>query len=272
MTITATITATITPTRTTMTTDSTSVLLPFKASQIAGTVSTDVSPAHLPGLMRLLQLASPALPVGGFSYSQALEAAVNCGQVSDATSALRWIGNVMNRFIARSEAVAVLLAGSNLKNNGEQLQTLNQCYLASRESAAARDETRQMGWSLLNLAIHCDWLNAADKKSIANLVEPVFPVVFGACGAALGLPGQLTLSGYLFSWLENQVIALQKLLPVGQSAGQAMLFDLAASIPRICAEAEGRADGGIDGIETVAPHLGLLAARHESQYSRIFRT
>jgi urease accessory protein len=243
-----TITATITPTRTTMTTDSTSVLLPFKASQIAGTVSTDVSPAHLPGLMRLLQLASPALPVGGFSYSQALEAAVNCGQVSDATSALRWIGNVMNRFIARSEAVAVLLAGSNLKNNGEQLQTLNQCYLASRESAAARDETRQMGWSLLNLAIHCDWLNAADKKSIANL------------------------SGYLFSWLENQVIALQKLLPVGQSAGQAMLFDLAASIPRICAEAEGRADGGIDGIETVAPHLGLLAARHESQYSRIFRT
>jgi urease accessory protein len=260
------------PTRMTTTTDSSSVLLPFKPSQARGEALPGVSAAHLPALMRLLQLASPALPVGGYSYSQALEAAVDRGQVHDALSANRWISNVLHRFVARSEAPVVLLAGTYLRQDGSTLAALSQCYLASRESAAARDETRQMGWSLLNLARHCDWLESADAAVLESIAEPVFPVAFGVCGAALGLSGQMTLSGYLFSWLENQVIALQKLLALGQSVGQAMLFDLAASIPRICAEAAQRADNGLDAIETLAPHLGLLAARHESQYSRIFRT
>ena len=266
--------ATTTPTRTnmTMTTEPASVLA-LPASEVGGGGAyRSVSPAQLPALMRLLQLASPALPVGGYSYSQALEAAVNADQVCDASSAEGWISNVLHRFTARSEAPMVLLAGRCLKQDAAMLQLLNQCYLASRESSAARDETRQMGWSLRNLATHCDWLEAADKCVLETLVEPVFPVVFGACGAGLGLPGQLVLSGYLFSWLENQIIALQKLLPVGQSVGQAMLFTLAASIPSICAEAQQRSEQGIDGIETMAPHMGLLAARHESQYSRIFRT
>jgi urease accessory protein len=259
-------------TSTIMTTEPASVL-PFKVTELQGSDSlVVVSAAQLPVLMRLLQLASPALPVGGYSYSKALEAAVNGGQVSDASSAEHWIRNVLHRFMARSEAPVVLLAARYLKHDAARLQPLNQCYLASRESAAARDETRQMGWSLFNLAAHCDWLEAPDKNALEALLEPTFPVLFGACGAALGLPAQVVLSGYLFSWLENQVIALQKLLAVGQSTAQAMLFALAASIPRVCAEAAQRAEGGIDSIETLAPHLAVLAARHESQYSRIFRT
>ena len=259
-------------TSTTMTTEAASAV-PFKASESRENDGLlNVSPSQLPALMRLLQLASPALPVGGYSYSQALEAAVNAKQVVDAAGAEIWLSNLLHRFMVRSEAPVVLLAGLYLNHQAGMLQQLNQIYLASRESAAARDETRQMGWSLLNLARHCDWLEPAHRDCLSSLSEPVFPVVFGASGAALGLPGQVALSGYLFSWLENQIIALQKLLAVGQSVGQALLFKLAESIPRICAEAALRAEQGIDAIETLAPHLGVLAARHESQYSRIFRT
>ena len=169
----------------TMITEAASVL-PFKAAEIQGAADLPVvSPAQLPALMRLLQLASPALPVGGYSYSQALEAAVHGGQVSDAVGAQRWISNVLHRFMARSEAPVVLLAGSYLQHDSAMLLSLNACYLASRESAAARDETRQMGWSLLHLAAHCDWLEAPAKNALEALPEPVFPVIFGACGAAL---------------------------------------------------------------------------------------
>ena len=224
-------------------------------------------------LLRLLQLASPALPIGGYSYSQGLEAAVHAGQVTDAAGARVWLGHLLSRFVSRCEAPLVLIGCSALTEG--QAQLLADCcglYIASRESAAARDETRQMAWSLRKLALEMNWPAPVQRPLFEQLDEPAYPVVFAMCASALGIEPNAVLSAYLFAWIENQVIALQKLAPVGQSAGQQLLFDLCELIPGVLTDAKARAERGLDAIETMAPHLGILMSRHESQYSRIFRT
>jgi urease accessory protein len=224
-------------------------------------------------LLRLLQLASPALPVGGYSYSQGLEAAVNAGLVTNASDASNWLFHLLRRFVGRCEAPLVLLTCAAFDDdNAPLLADYCAFYLASRETAAARDETRQMAWSLRKLALELKWLSFAKQDVLQGLLEPVYPVVFAMCATALGIESDLVLFGYLFAWLENQVIALQKLAPVGQSAGQLLLHQISEQIPAVLVDARRRAELGVEAIETMAPHLGILMSRHESQYSRIFRT
>jgi urease accessory protein len=242
------------------------VLVPPSAAEVTPALS-------IMHLLRLFQLASPALPVGGYSYSQGLEAAVNAGQVKNAGDARLWLEHLLVRFIARSEAPLILIAAAAFADQDKA--TLERCceiYRCSRETAAARDETRQMAWSLRRLAIEMNWLVGERRDLLEGILEPVFPVVFAIAAGALGIEPELTVSAYLFSWLENQTIALQKLAPVGQSLGQQLLFELGSLIPAVVASASARAELGLEQIETMAPHLGLLMARHASQYSRLFRT
>src|SRR5258708_15528145 len=99
------------------------------------------------GLVRLLQLASPTLPVGAYSYSQGLESAIEAGIVKDATSAGSWIGDVLEFSVARMEAPVLF----KIIKNPESLAHWNAIFLASRETAELRAETIQMGYSLTNL-------------------------------------------------------------------------------------------------------------------------
>jgi len=223
--------------------------------------------------LRLLQLASPALPVGAFSYSQGLEAAADAAVVSNAADTERWIATLLMRFMARLEAPLWLLSYQAFAIADEAaLGAQNSFYLASRETAAWRDESRQMGWSLAQLAIRLDWLSAKQRACVQTLGRPAYPLMFAGCAEALKLPAIVALSGYLFAWLEGQCVVAQKILPIGQSAAQEMLFRLAESIPAIVQDAVKRAGGGLAAVETFAPHLGILAARHESQYSKMFRS
>ena len=203
-------------------------------------------------LARLLQLASPTLPVGAYSYSQGLEAAVEAGIVSDAASAERWIADVLEFSVARMEAPLLwrMLHGEDL----------NEIFIASRETAELRAETLQMGHSLCRLLEDLGFTDLP-KGDVS------FPAAFALAARKWSIEPRAALLAYMWSWLENQVMAAVKAVPLGQTAGQKILFCLGEGLERVAHEAR-------TGVELLnfAPGLALLSARHETQYSRLFRS
>lgn len=222
---------------------------------------------HLP---RLLQLASPALPVGAFSYSQGLEAAVEAGVVHDRATALSWLGDLLDYSLATMEAPLLLrlIAGFHAKEF-TAVQHWNDWFLASRESAELRAETVQMGFSLARLLRELSGIDADRLTCIDKLAEISFPAAFACAVASWDLPPPQALSAYLWSWAENQVMAALKLVPLGQTDGQRMLLALGE---RLDAVVERAAQLGDDDIGVFMPRLAILSSRHETQYSRLFRS
>jgi urease accessory protein len=202
-------------------------------------------------LARLLQLASPALPVGAYSYSQGLEAAVEEGIVHDAASAERWIADVLELSVARLDAPLLwrMLQG----------EELNELFLATRETAELRAECVQMGFSLARLRPE---LGLGE----VTIEEPAFQYVFARMAREWKLNARQVLVAYLWSWLENQVMAAIKAVPLGQTAGQRMLLALGEKLETIASEAQSAEWSNL------APALAVLSARHEAQYSRLFRS
>ena len=199
-------------------------------------------------LSRLLQLASPTLPVGAYSYSQGLEAAVEAGIVHDAASAERWIGDVLEFSVGTMEAP---LLWKML--NGEDC---NDLFLASRETAELRAETLQMGASLAKL------LKDLDLGEVAG----AFPAVYAYAARKWDIAPGDALVAYLWSWLENQVMAALKAVPLGQTDGQRMLLSLGSRLEQIALDSQSRQPSNL------APGLAFLSSRHETQYSRLFRS
>jgi len=205
-------------------------------------------------LAKLLQLASPALPVGAYSYSGGLEAAIEAGAVHNAASAERWIGDVLEFSMARMEAPILLRMMEN--------QECNEAFLASRESAELRAETVQMGYSLNRL---CKDLGLGEVP----VEEPSFPAAFAHAAVQWQIAPEAALQAYLWAWLENQVMAAVKAVPLGQTDGQRMLLSLGDRIEELVKKAMQMKDGEIGNF---APGLALLSAKHETQYSRLFRS
>lgn len=205
---------------------------------------------------RLLQLASPALPVGAYSYSGGLEAAVEAGIVKDAASAQQWIGDVLEFSIARMEAPVLLRM---LKGD---IGKWNDLFLASRETAELRAETLQMGFSLNKLL---------PDLGLARLdIEEVsFPAAFAQAAAGWKIEPKDALTAYLWSWVENQVMASIKAVPLGQTDGQRMLLSLGKRVEETVAQALAMKD---EDLGNFAPGLAVLSSHHETQYSRLFRS
>jgi urease accessory protein len=203
-------------------------------------------------LPRLLQLASPTLPVGAYSYSQGLEAAVEAGIVKDAASAEEWIADVLTFSVGTFEAPVLwrMMHG----------EALNELFLASRESAELRAETLQMGHSL------CRLLTELEVKDVPQ-GEVAFPTAFAAAARNWSIEPRAALVAYLWSWLENQVMAAIKVVPLGQSAGQKILLSLGSRLEEIVDWA-----ASAEVMRNFAPGLAMLSAKHETQYSRLFRS
>jgi urease accessory protein len=207
-------------------------------------------------LVRLLQLASPTLPVGAYSYSQGLEAAIEAGIVKDAESAERWIVDVLDFSIGSMEAPVLF----RLLTEKAETENLNTLFLASRETAELRAETLQMGYSL------CRLLGELGMRDLPA-GEVAFPTAFAFAARQWGIEPREALLGYLWSWLENQVMAAVKGVPLGQTAGQKILLSIGNSLPSIAEQAMESKN-----LANFAPGLAMLSTRHETQYSRIFRS
>jgi urease accessory protein len=216
-------------------------------------------------LARLLQLASPALPVGAYSYSQGLEAAIAAGLVRDAASAQRWVEDVLEFSIARMDGPVLLRLceawGAGAIADAERWNAL---YLASRESAELRAETAQMGHSLARLLA-----GLGEDGGPAAWEEISFPTAFAYAATRWNVDPDEALIAYLWAWAENQVLAAIKTVPLGQTAGQKALLALGEKIVAAAAHARTLDD---EGLGNYAPGLALLSARHETQYSRLFRS
>ncbi|GGD68855.1 urease accessory protein UreF [Caballeronia grimmiae] len=221
-------------------------------------------------LTALLHLASPALPIGAFSYSQGLEAAIEHGFIHDADSTREWIANGLSHVLARGELPFIAHQMERWRtHDSAALADANDEYIASRESAELRRETEQMGWSLAQLCASLEWGDEARRATLAAMKPIAQPTAFAFAAYAHDASTDAALAAYAFSWVENQAAAALKAVPLGQLAGQRIIVALRAPIDNAVSRALATSP---DQVNTFAPQLGILSARHESQYSRLFRS
>lgn len=224
------------------------------------------APATLLGLM---WLASPALPVGGFSYSEGLESAVDGGVVHDAGSAAEWLADQLQLGLARADLPLLAAAhGAWTAHDAARLAELNTWMLATRETAELRAQCEQMGRSML------EWLRQrGDDPHLATLAAltpaPAWPIAFALAAMQTGATARDTLLAFGFSWAENQAQAALKAVPLGQSAGQRILARLARELPAAVDSALALDD---EARRAFTPMLAIRSAQHETQYSRLFRS
>jgi len=218
--------------------------------------------------MRLLQLASPTLPVGAYSYSQGLEHAIEHGSVTDEASAAGWIEDLLHLVITAYEGPMLLAMLDAARLDGDDtLARLNAEFLASRETAELRAETVQMGHSLTRLLGEIE-STRGKRALLASIAEPSFPCAWACAAAAFDLPSTEAYTAYLWAWLENQVMAAVKLVPLGQSAGQRMLERLGAAAAVRTSSPPAEAGQWMN----FAPGFAIASALHETQYTRLFRS
>ena len=229
-------------------------------------MTTETAPS---ALLQLIWLASPALPIGGFSYSEGLESAIEQGLVHHEASATEWVVDQLHLSQSRGDMAVMAQAIPAWQDlDTPRLQALNDWVMATRETAEMRLQTEQMGRSLL------DWLRNLQQASAAQLqccaqLPPAYPLAMALALSLAQTPLAHALQACAFGWCENMTQAALKAVPLGQSAGQRMLARLAREIPVAVHTAMHLND---DERQAFSPMLAILSSRHETQYSRIFRS
>ena len=216
-------------------------------------------------------LASPALPIGGFSYSEGLEAGVEWAGLADEATASDWIVDQLHLSLARGDLPVVAQAIAAWRAGGAvgraRIAALNAWALQTRESAEFVLQTEQMGRSFVEwLKLHHDDVADAFDGLAATIT---YPVAFAFAAARTQADVRDCCLAFAFGWAENMVGAAVKSVPLGQSSGQRMLGRLATEIPAAVDRAMACGD---DERQSFAPMLAIHSARHETQYSRLFRS
>ena len=217
--------------------------------------------------VRLFQLISPTLPVGGFTYSQGLEWAVEEGWVHDKSSLLSWLEDMLQHSIATLE-LPVLIRLIKAAREADELafNHWSRYLIASRETMELRKEERQRGAAFsrllpnLGIDIPANLAHAAQNTQLAG---------FALAAQSWDIDTQSMCMGYTWSWLENTVMAGVKLVPLGQTHGQQILMALGAGIPQSIALAMQVNDHQVT---SATPALAIASSRHETQYTRLFRS
>jgi urease accessory protein len=218
----------------------------------------------------LLRLASPQLPIGGYSYSQGLEMAVEQGLIHDAKSASHWLSDQLLLNLARYEAPLLLAhCQAAAEQDWPLLHARSEEHRASRETRELHQESRQMGYSLRQLLTGLPELDQAARDFLEPIAEPHLALGWALAARAWRIAPDDALAAWLWSWLENQLAVLMKTLPLGQQAAQRLTSELLPVLEqaqhlaaRVSPELYGSAPFG----------LALASMAHERQYSRLFRS
>ena len=215
--------------------------------------------------LRLFQLISPSLPVGAFTYSQGLELAVEQGWVDSQTVFQGWLDGQLMQSLATLELPLLdrMLDAIEAENSTELL-TLAQHLLAWRETKELRLEESQRGAALARLLPQLEIELDAEQLQACKLTQ--------LAGIAIAahqwqIERDKLFAGYLWSWLENAVMAGVKLIPLGQTQGQQTLKAMALRVEEAVASAKQVTEPG-----SVTPALAIASSRHETQYTRLFRS
>jgi urease accessory protein len=220
-------------------------------------------------LLLLMQLSSPSLPVGGFSYSDGIESAVDAGLIYDESSAGKWICDQLELSLARADLSVVAQAVLAWKNSDfNTLVKLNSWILQTRETSESRLQTEQMGRSLIEWIKNQDVVDA-DRLNFLISMPATWPLSFSLVLSGMDIEIKDGLLAYAFSWAENLVQACIKSVPLGQKSGQRILALLRLRIPSAVEHAQSLSDNER---QTFTPGLAILSSQHETQYSRLFRS
>lgn len=216
---------------------------------------------------RLWQLISPALPVGAYAYSAGLEYAVDTGWVSSEEKANDWIvGQLEHNLSTLDVPVLVRLYKTWQEHSIEMVKYWSRFLLASRESSELLAEDRHLGNALAQLLPE---LGIEEAISWRGDQQASFAAMFTLGAVHWNIPVEEAAHGYLWAWSENQVAAAIKLIPLGQTAGQRILSDVIDVLPAVVKKGLLLAD---DDIGAVSPSVAMACAKHETQYSRLFRS
>ena len=220
-------------------------------------------------ILRLLQLASPALPIGGFAYSQGLEPAVTSGLVSDESSASHWILGLLAGPLATLDlAVLARIQRAFITGDADAAWRWNAFLLASRSTAELQSEDRHLGAALARV-LGTFGISVAEFDGDRGLGAPTFASMFALATARWNIAPRLALEAFAFTWAQAQTSAAVRLVPLGQSAGLRILADAAEMIPSVVDRSLAIDDDDVGG---TAPLQAVLSSQHETQYSRLFRS
>lgn len=221
-------------------------------------------------LWPLLRLASPQLPIGAYTYSQGLESAIDQGIVQDAGSARIWLSDQLAINIACFEApLFARMLEAVAQGQWQQLLSWAEEYIASRETRELYKESQQMGFSLVQLLNDLPELDEAMRHQLLGFSEPPLPLVWAVAARVWGLDTRDALAAWLWGWLENQLAALMKALPLGQQAAQRLLSQL---LPELDEALETALTCSDEQLANGTLGLSIASMTHETQYTRLFRS
>jgi urease accessory protein len=234
-------------------------------ADIRTTRSTTIMPMTTdcgPRLLRLLAWLSPAFPTGGFAWSHGIEWAVEAGDVSDAASLHAWLGDLLRHGSARNDAI-LLRHAYRAAGNGAELSELAEFACAVTGARERRAES--VGQGAAFAAAAAPW--GAD--ALRGIAELPYAVAIGALAGAHGIGEDAAATGFLQAFAANLISAGVRLIPLGQSAGLAVLAALEATIIDVAAATRAATLADVGG---ACFRADLAAMRHETQYTRLFRS
>lgn len=229
-------------------------------------IATHMTNSHL-SLLKLLQLSSPTLPIGAFAYSQGLESAIESGLIKDRNALNKWLLDSLKLSLLNVDIpIFIRLYKAWQKDDVEEVLRWNHILRAQRETSELRSEDHHLGLALARLLKDLDIVEA---KELHKRNDLCFITLFTLAANKWNIELDAAANGFLWSWLDNQIAAAIKLVPLGQTDGQKVLSDLLLELPKTVEEGMKIED---DEIGASLPMMAILSSQHETQYSRLFRS